>query len=84
MPLAVYYYIVKVNSLSNLYSVKEAAEKIGISERRVRTLLRDERLKGIKVGKRTWLVSGLNYSKKGIGKRGKDKNQRKPKRKVEK
>ena len=52
-----------------MYSVKEASERLGISDRRVRQLLVQERLEGKKFG-RDWMVLSLDYQRK-----------RKPKRK---
>ncbi len=46
-----------------IYSVKEAAEKLGISDRRVRKLLEEGRIKGRKIG-RDWVVLDLNYKRK--------------------
>ena len=46
-----------------IYSVKEAAEKLGISDRRVRKLLEEGRIKGRKLG-RDWVVLDLNYKRK--------------------
>jgi excisionase family DNA binding protein len=46
-----------------IYSVKEAAEKLEISERRVRKLLEENRIKGKKLG-RDWVVLNLKYTRK--------------------
>lgn len=46
-----------------MYSVEEAATKLGISARRVRYLLAQGRLKGKKLG-RDWVVVDLNYTRK--------------------
>ncbi len=46
-----------------MHSVKEAAIKLGISDRRVRKLLEEGRIKGKKLG-RDWVVIDLNYTKK--------------------
>ena len=46
-----------------IYNVKEAASELGISERRVRKLLEEKRIKGKKLG-RDWAVLGLNYTRK--------------------
>jgi len=43
-----------------IYSVKEAAQKLGISDRRVRKLLKEDRIQGEKVGG-TWIVLQLEY-----------------------
>jgi DNA-binding Lrp family transcriptional regulator len=45
------------------WSVKEAAEKLGISPRRVRKLLAEGRIKGRKLN-HTWVVEELRYTKK--------------------
>jgi excisionase family DNA binding protein len=50
-----------------MYSVEEAATKLGISGRRVRRLLAEGRLKGKKLGG-TWVVLDLNYIRKRKGK----------------
>lgn len=44
-----------------MYTVKEASEKLGISEGQVRRLLRKDTLKGEKLG-RDWLVLSLDYN----------------------
>ena len=46
-----------------MYSVKEAAVKLGISDRRVRKLLEEMRLEGKKLG-RDWVVLSLDYQRK--------------------
>jgi excisionase family DNA binding protein len=46
-----------------MYSVREAAKELGISERRVRKLLEEERLGGRKLA-RDWVVLDLNYTRK--------------------
>jgi excisionase family DNA binding protein len=46
-----------------MYSVKEAAEKIGISERHLRLLLINGEVKGKKLG-HDWVVLSLNYKRK--------------------
>jgi hypothetical protein len=46
-----------------MYSVKEAAPKIGISERQLRLLLERGKIKGKLVGK-TWVVLSLDYERK--------------------
>ncbi|MFC2017885.1 helix-turn-helix domain-containing protein [Chloroflexota bacterium] len=45
------------------YSVKEAAEKLGISDRRVRVLLNEGRLEGRKLG-HEWVIFSLDYKRK--------------------
>ena len=52
-----------------MYSVKEAAEKLGISPQRLRLLLFQGRIKGKKIGS-DWLVLDLSYI---IKKKGGDK-----------
>jgi len=49
--------------MQNIWSVKEAANKLGISERRVRKLLAEGRIKGKKLDG-TWVVLELSYTKK--------------------
>lgn len=50
------------------YSTKETAEKLGISERRVRKLLAEGRIEGAKLGN-VWLIVNPAYTKKrGRGK----------------
>ena len=53
-----------------MYSVNEAAKKLGISDRRVRQLLSEGRIKGKKLDG-TWVVLDLNYTRKrkvkGVG-----------------
>ncbi len=44
-----------------MYSVKEASEKLGLSEGQVRRLLRKNEIKGEKLG-RDWLVLSLEYN----------------------
>jgi len=46
-----------------MYSVKEAAVKLGISDRRVRKLLEEMRLEGKRIG-RDWVVLNLDYKRK--------------------
>jgi excisionase family DNA binding protein len=55
-----------------VYSVKEASEKLGISDRRTRQLLSQGRLEGKKLG-RDWVVLSLDYQRRRAarGKRGK-------------
>jgi len=47
----------------DMWNVKEAAKRIGISEQRVRKLLAEGRIKGKKLGG-TWVVLELSYTKK--------------------
>jgi transposase len=44
-----------------MYSVKEASEKLGISQSQVRRLLKQDRLKGKKLV-RDWVVLSLEYN----------------------
>lgn len=53
-----------------MYSVKEAAQKMGISERHLRLLLQTREIKGKKLG-RDWIVLDLNYTRKRKPKGGK-------------
>ncbi len=53
-----------------MYSVKEVADRLGISDRRVRKLLEEGRIKGRKLG-RDWVVLDLNYTRKRKPKGGK-------------
>jgi excisionase family DNA binding protein len=46
-----------------MYSVKEAAKRIGISERHLRLLITRGEVKGRKFG-RDWMVTRLNYTRK--------------------
>lgn len=46
-----------------MYSVTEAANKLGISGRRVRKLLEEGRINGRKVGP-NWVVLDLNYTRR--------------------
>ena len=46
-----------------MYSVKEAASKIGLSERHLRLLLETGKVEGKKVG-RDWVVLSLDYKKR--------------------
>lgn len=47
----------------NMYSVKEAAKELGISDRRVRVLLNEGRIEGKKLG-HDWVVLSLDYKRK--------------------
>ena len=51
-------------------NVKQAAVRLDISERRVRKLLEEGRIKGKKLG-RDWVVLDLNYTRKSKPKGGK-------------
>jgi hypothetical protein len=46
-----------------MYSVKEAANKIGISERHLRLLLKRGKVEGKKLG-HDWVVLSLDYKRK--------------------
>ena len=46
-----------------MWSVKQAASKLGISEQRVRQLLAEGRIKGKKLDG-TWVVLSLSYTRK--------------------
>lgn len=50
-------------SMKGIWSVKQAAEQLGISEQRVRKLLADGRIKGRKLDG-TWLVLSLTFTRK--------------------
>jgi hypothetical protein len=47
-----------------MFSVKEAAAKLNLSERRVRVLLSEGRIEGKKVS-RDWVVLDLKFERKG-------------------
>jgi excisionase family DNA binding protein len=55
-----------------MYSVKEAAEKLGISERHLRLLLKNGEVEGKKLG-RDWVVLSLDYKRKRKPKGGRAK-----------
>ena len=46
-----------------MYSVNEAAVKLGVSPRRIRVLLAESRIEGKKLD-RDWVVLGLDYKRK--------------------
>ena len=46
-----------------MWSVTEAAQRMGISGQRVRRLLLEGRIKGKKIGS-TWVVTELSYTRK--------------------
>lgn len=48
---------------AGMYTVREAAAKIGISERHLRLLLSTGKIEGRKLG-RDWIVLNLNYKRK--------------------
>jgi excisionase family DNA binding protein len=49
----------------SIYSVREAAQQLGISQARVRKLLAEGRIKGRKVSG-VWLVTSLVYKRKRL------------------
>ena len=53
-----------------MYSTKEAAEKLGLSQVHIRLLVREGIIKGKKLG-RDWVVLDLNYQRKRKPKRSK-------------
>lgn len=54
--------------MTPMYSVKEAAQRIGISERHLRLLLERGAIKGKKLG-HDWVVLSLKYERKRKPKR---------------
>ena len=46
-----------------VYSVKEAAQKIGLSEQHLRLLLKEGKIEGKKLG-HDWVVLSLDYKRK--------------------
>ncbi len=56
------------NHMTNIYSVNEAAQKLGLDPSQVRRLLKKGKIEGKKLG-RDWVVLSLDY-----------KRRRKPKR----
>ena len=46
-----------------MYSVKEAAKEIGLSERHLRLLLKERKIEGKKLG-HDWVVLSLDYKRK--------------------
>jgi len=53
-----------------MYSVREAAAELGLSERHLRLLLTKGKIKGKKLG-RDWVVLSLDYKRKRKPKTGK-------------
>jgi excisionase family DNA binding protein len=49
--------------MANIYSVEEAAERLGLEGSHVDRLLRKGQIKGKKLG-RNWVVLSLNYKRK--------------------
>jgi len=62
-----FWYIYTVSGINfnifTMYSTKEAARILGISDRRVRKLLSEGRIKGRKLGG-TWVIMHFNYHRK--------------------
>ena len=54
-----------------MFSVKEAAIKLGVSDRRVRVLLNEGRIEGKKLG-HDWVVLSLAYERQRKPKGGKN------------
>ena len=54
-----------------IYSVKEAAQRINLSERHLRLLLKRGEIKGKKLG-HDWVVLGLDYNRKRKVKEGRN------------
>jgi excisionase family DNA binding protein len=52
-----------------IYSVKQASERLGISESHCRRLLERRQIEGIKLG-HDWVVRNLKYKRKRKPKRG--------------
>lgn len=52
-----------VYNYTNMYSVKEASQKLGISDSHCRRLLESEQIKGKKLG-HDWVVLSLDYKRK--------------------
>lgn len=49
--------------MEEIWSVKQAAAKLGVSERHLRLLLKKGQVKGRKLGG-TWLILDLDYKRK--------------------
>lgn len=58
------------NCMVSIYSVNEAAQKLGLDTSQVRRLLAQHKIKGKKLG-RDWVVFNLNYKKQifGVGRK---------------
>ncbi len=54
------------NHMANIYSVNEAAERLGLDPSQVRRLLAKGEIEGKKLG-RDWVVLSLDYKKKKFG-----------------
>jgi hypothetical protein len=57
-----------------MYSTKETADKLGLSQSHVKLLARDGLIKAKKIG-RDWIILDLNYQRKRSPKVNKRKNQ---------
>jgi len=53
-------------TMVGIYSVSEAAQKLGLDPSQVRRLLKDGKIEGTKLG-HDWVVLSLNYKKKKFG-----------------
>ena len=62
--------------MTNIYSVNEAAQKLGLDPSQIRRLLAKGEIEGKKLG-RDWVVLSLNYKKKKFGVGRKPKGGRK-------
>jgi len=61
---------------NELYSTKEAAEKLGLSQDHVKRLARDRLIKAQKVG-HAWVILSLDYQRKRKPKRKEGKSNEK-------
>ena len=52
--------------MADIYSVNEAAQKLGLDPSQVRRLLKDGKIKGKKLG-HDWVVLNLDYQKRKFG-----------------
>ena len=52
--------------MTNVYSVNEAAQRLGLDPSQIRRLLAKGKIEGKKLG-RDWVVLSLNYKKKKFG-----------------
>ncbi len=57
--------------MADIYSVSEAAQKLGLDPSQIRRLLRSGEIKGKKWG-RDWIVLELGYKRKRIKRESKD------------
>jgi len=57
--------------MANIYSVSEAAERLGLDPSQVRRLLRNGNIKGKKLG-HDWVVLKLDYKRKRKAKKRKN------------